>query len=52
MALGDTPRPHGYKALVGEPGYRIREGKYRVVYEIDDTAQRVVIIKVGPWSKL
>ncbi len=47
-ALGDDPRPHGYKALVGEPGYCIRDGKYRVVYDIDDAAQQVTIIKAGP----
>jgi mRNA interferase RelE/StbE len=26
--LAQNPRPHGYKKLVGIPGYRIRVGDY------------------------
>jgi mRNA interferase RelE/StbE len=34
-ALGDQPRPHGARQLVGYPGpWRVRIGDYRVVYDI------------------
>lgn len=46
-ALTDEPRPHGCKKLVGRDGWRIRSGDYRVIYEIDDVAQRVTILHIG-----
>ena len=36
FALGDDPRPHGCLKLTGRPGWRIRVGDYRVIYEVDD----------------
>lgn len=46
--LSVNPRPSGTQLLKGEGRYyRIRQGDYRVVYEIDDSASQVVIIKVG-----
>ena len=46
-ALAGNPRPVGCKKLVGRDGWRIRQGDYRVVYEVDDLNQRVVILDVG-----
>ena len=34
--LGHDPRPPGSKKLKGRPGWRIRQGNYRVIYEIQD----------------
>ncbi|MCA1613976.1 MAG: type II toxin-antitoxin system RelE/ParE family toxin, partial [Acidobacteria bacterium] len=34
--LADDPRPAGCKKLVGRAGWRVRIGRYRVIYEIDD----------------
>jgi mRNA interferase RelE/StbE len=34
LKLADTPRPVGYKKLKNRPGYRIRVGDYRIIYEI------------------
>jgi mRNA interferase RelE/StbE len=45
--LSDTPRPAGCKKLTGRDGWRICAGDYRVIYEIDDTAQKVTILHVG-----
>ena len=45
--LGQDPRPPGCTRLVGQAGWRIRIGTYRVVYDIDDSAQTVNIISVG-----
>ncbi len=47
-ALSNNPRPSGAQMLKGENRYyRIRQGDYRVVYEVDDPAQQVIVIKVG-----
>jgi mRNA interferase RelE/StbE len=46
-ALAQNPRPAGAKKLVGETGYRIRIGDYRVLYEIDDDMRRITIYRVG-----
>ena len=46
-ALPDEPRPHGCKKLSAVPGYRIRVGDYRIVYDIDDTIRLVSVAKVG-----
>jgi len=46
-ALRDDPRPPGSVKLSGEEYYRIRQGDYRIVYEIIDDRLVVVIIAVG-----
>lgn len=46
-ALANNPRPPGYKKLKGRPGYRIREGNYRVIYEINDKILTVTVIEAG-----
>lgn len=46
-ALGDEPRPSGCEKLSGQPRYRVRQGDYRVVYEVDDQRRIVTIVKVG-----
>jgi mRNA interferase RelE/StbE len=47
-ALAATPRPSGCRKLQGSghDDYRIRVGDYRVLYEIDDTARLVRIMRV------
>src|SRR3989338_7132253 len=39
LALASEPRPQGCQKLVGEEGYRIRVGDYRILYRIDDEAK-------------
>ncbi len=47
-ALSNNPRPPGIQLLKGEDRYyRIRQGDYRVVYEVDDSERGVIVIKVG-----
>jgi len=41
-ALANNPRPPGCKKLKGRLGYRIREGNYRVIYEIKDKTLTVI----------
>lgn len=46
-ALSEDPRPNGCTKLSGQPGYRIRVGVYRIIYEIKDDVLIVVVIGVG-----
>lgn len=45
--LAENPRPPGAKKLVGQNGYRVRQGDYRILYLIDDRARLVRIYRVG-----
>jgi mRNA interferase RelE/StbE len=45
--LSDNPRPPGYIKLTGRPGYRIRIGDYRVIYNIEDKILTVYVIDIG-----
>jgi mRNA interferase RelE/StbE len=47
LALGTSPRPHGCLKLTSRPGWRIRVGDYRVIYEIGDLQHIVTILHVG-----
>jgi mRNA interferase RelE/StbE len=48
LGLRDNPRPVGCKKLKGATDiWRVRSGDYRVLYEIDDSAKTVTIIKIG-----
>ncbi len=44
--LAQNPRPAGSIQLKGETGYRVRVGDYRILYEIDDMTERVIIYRV------
>lgn len=45
--LADEPRPAGSEKLSGEPRYRIRQGDYRIVYSIEDSAKTMTVVKIG-----
>jgi mRNA interferase RelE/StbE len=45
--LADGPRPVGCEKLTGRDRYRLRQGRYRIVYSIQDKALTVWIVKVG-----
>jgi mRNA interferase RelE/StbE len=49
--LADDPRPSGCEKLTGQERYRIRQGKYRIVYSIQDNELTIWIVKVGHRSK-
>jgi mRNA interferase RelE/StbE len=46
-ALAADPRPLGCEKLTGQERYRIRQGRYRIVYSIQDKQLTVWIVKVG-----
>ena len=45
--LGDNPRPSGCEKLTGEERYRLRQGRYRILYSIQDDELSVWVVKVG-----
>ena len=47
-SLADDPRPPGCEKLAGEDDrYRIRVGRYRVIYSVGDGELLVVVVRVG-----
>lgn len=47
-ALATEPRPRGCEKLAGASSvYRVRQGSYRVVYLVDDSARTIDVLKVG-----
>jgi len=46
--LGEDPRPHGAKKLVGEQtAWRIRIGDYRVIYDVFDSELTVSVVRAA-----
>jgi mRNA interferase RelE/StbE len=45
--LSDNPRPPGCEKLSGQDKYRIRQGRYRIVYSIEDQDLIFYVVKVG-----
>ena len=46
-SLSSNPRPPGCEKLSADEKYRIRQGRYRIVYSIEDDMLIVTIVKIG-----
>ena len=46
QALADDPRPVGAEKLSGQERYRVRQGDYRILYEIEDQILRIMVVKI------
>ena len=46
-SLANEPRPAGCRKLSGAERYRIRVGRYRILYAIEDDRLIVTVVKVG-----
>jgi mRNA interferase RelE/StbE len=46
-ALRDDPRPPGSEKLSGQERYRVRQGRYRILYTVADAELIVDVVKVG-----
>jgi len=47
QGLQANPRPVGSEKLSGQERYRIRQGEYRIIYEVTDELFVVTVVKVG-----
>jgi mRNA interferase RelE/StbE len=48
QALAGEPRPPGCRKLAGfEDVFRVRVGRYRILYAIEDRRLVVIVLKVG-----
>jgi mRNA interferase RelE/StbE len=45
--LAENPRPWGCEKLTGQERYRLRQGRYRSVYSVQDDERTVWVVKVG-----
>jgi mRNA interferase RelE/StbE len=45
--LAENPRPFGVEKISGQDKYRVRQGRYRILYVIEDQDLIVQIVKVG-----
>lgn len=45
--LADQPRPPGHERLTGRELYRVRQGDYRILYEVSDRERTVTVIRIG-----
>ena len=45
-SLADDPHPPGSKKLSGQERYRLRQGNYRILYEIEDDRLIVCVVRV------
>lgn len=46
-SLSGDPRPPGCEKLSGHDQFRLRQGNYRILYEIQDLDLVVVVVRVG-----
>jgi mRNA interferase RelE/StbE len=46
-ALAEDPRPPGCEKLTGQQRYRLRQGRYRILYSIQDDELTVWVVKAG-----
>ena len=46
-ALENNPRPPDHEKLTGQERYRLRQGRYRIIYSIQDDELTIWIVKVG-----
>jgi len=45
--LSDDPRPAGCEKLSARERYRVRQGAYRIIYEVEDDALTATVVRVG-----
>jgi len=45
--LTQNPRPRGCEKLSGQERYRIRQGKYRIIYSVQDKELTIWVVKIG-----
>lgn len=52
LAADPYARNNNVKKLVGRPGFRLRVGDWRIIYELRAAELIVLVVKFGPRSSL
>jgi len=47
LSLEENPIPRGVEKIRGKELWRIRKGDYRVIYDINDDAKFVTVVRIG-----
>ena len=48
FVLPFNPVPHDSKRMLGEQGvFRLRIGKYRVIYSVEYSEEKIIILEIG-----
>ena len=47
QSLAEEPRPAGSEKLSGHDRYRLRQGSFRILYEVTDADSTVTVVKIG-----
>ncbi len=47
QSLADNPRPSGCEKLTNQEKYRVRQGRCRIIYMIEDDPLIVTVVKIG-----
>lgn len=47
QGLAENPRPRGCEKLSDQNKYRLRQGRYRILYQIHDDEVIVIVIRVA-----
>ena len=45
--LAEDPRLPGFEKLSGQQKYRLRQGRYRILYSVQDDELTIWVVKVG-----
>jgi len=51
-SLCDNPRADGCIKLSGQERFRVRQGNYRIIYEIQDSELIIMVVKVAHRSNV
>ena len=48
LGLANNPRPRGVEKVRGKSGWwRIRQGDYRIIYDVNDEQKLVTVVRIG-----
>lgn len=47
QGLAENPRPRGCEKLSDQDKFRLRQGKYRILYQIHDEEVIVIVVRVA-----
>ncbi len=47
LKLADNPYHPGCQKLAGQDKYRVRQGRYRIIYAVEENELLVYVVKVG-----